>query len=310
MKFTLFLLAGMLGSFVLQAQSLYFNTFGDRKNKPIIFLHGGPGSNSGSFELTTAQKLADKGYYVILYDRRGEGRSIDIPAKYTFQQTFNDLNNIYKKFGLKKATLIGYSFGGLLGILYMEKYSQQVSSLVLISSLCSLQDTYNNILEKSERIFEAKNDTANLRKLKAVAAMNRSSIDFRANCFAFATLNGFFDTPHPNELSVKLNQMITNDTVLMRMKADTSNPASVGFWRNEKYTMLNIYPKIKTIQQKHVNVYAIYGKDDGLFSEDQVNKVRAELSSDAHLKYFDNCSHPAFIDQQELFLEAVSNWIK
>ena len=38
------------------AQEIYTKTFGNSKNKPIIFLHGGPGYNSVSFEATTAQK--------------------------------------------------------------------------------------------------------------------------------------------------------------------------------------------------------------------------------------------------------------
>ena len=49
------------------------------------------------FEGTTAQKLADLGFYVIAYDRRGEGRSADPNATFTYNEAFQDLNAIYKK---------------------------------------------------------------------------------------------------------------------------------------------------------------------------------------------------------------------
>jgi proline iminopeptidase len=57
------------------AQELYSRAFGNAKDTPILFLHGGPGYNCAGFEVSTAQELANNGFYVIVYDRRGEGRS-------------------------------------------------------------------------------------------------------------------------------------------------------------------------------------------------------------------------------------------
>src|SRR5690606_29831600 len=100
----------------------YIKTFGNKKDKPIVFLHGGPGYNAVNFEATTAQKLADKGFYVIVYDRRGEGRSVDSEANYTFKEAFDDINAIYQQYSLTKATVIGHSFGGVVATLFAEQY--------------------------------------------------------------------------------------------------------------------------------------------------------------------------------------------
>src|SRR3972149_184003 len=99
---------------IVNGQELYLKTFGSTKDKPVLFLHGGPGYNCVIFEATTAQKLADNGFYVIIYDRRGEGRSLDTSAKFTFQQTFDDLNRILADFKLEKVNLLGHSFGGIV----------------------------------------------------------------------------------------------------------------------------------------------------------------------------------------------------
>ncbi|MBI2281851.1 MAG: alpha/beta hydrolase, partial [Bacteroidetes bacterium] len=131
----------------VSGQSLYTKSFGDKNNEALIFLHGGPGYNCANFEATTAQKLADEGFYVIVYDRRGEGRSIDNKAKFTFQQTFEDLNSVYKKYDLKTATLIGHSFGGVVATLYAEKYPNRINSMLLVGAPVSLQETFKTIIE-------------------------------------------------------------------------------------------------------------------------------------------------------------------
>ena len=112
-------------TFIVSGQELYVKTFGSNKDKPVLFLHGGPGFNCVTFEATTAQKLADNGFYVIVYDRRGEGRSADTSAKFTFRQTFDDMNNILAKYKIEKVNLIGHSFGGIVATLYAEKYPEK-----------------------------------------------------------------------------------------------------------------------------------------------------------------------------------------
>ena len=87
---------------ILNGQTIYSKAYGESENPVIIFIHGGPRGNSTLFEGTTAEKLAEKGFYVIAYDRRGEGRSIDTTANFTFQEAIDDLNNIYKKYDLIK----------------------------------------------------------------------------------------------------------------------------------------------------------------------------------------------------------------
>ena len=81
MKLFIIFFSLLILSVSIQAQDIYSKAFGNKKGIPVIFLHGGPGFNCVNFEVTTAQKLADKGFYVIVYDRRGEGRSLDDNAK-------------------------------------------------------------------------------------------------------------------------------------------------------------------------------------------------------------------------------------
>lgn len=78
--------------------------------------------------------MRKKFFFVISYDRRGEGRNADLEADFTFNQSFEDTNQIYQKYGVEKASLIGHSFGGDLAILYAEKFPDKINSLIVAST--------------------------------------------------------------------------------------------------------------------------------------------------------------------------------
>lgn len=288
------------------AQSLYSRVFGKKTDDPVIFLHGGPGSSSVYFEATTAQKLADKGYYVVVYDRRGEGRSKDSTATMNYKEFFEDLDRIYQKYQLIRAHLIGFSFGGLVTALYAEKYPEKVKSIILTSALVSQQASYNTILSSVQRIYKHRNDTTNLAVLDKIREMDTNSLAYRTAVFTHASQNGFFSLPDPDTRAQQIYETYKTDTLITRY---VKNERAVEtFWENESQKNIDITPVLKRLTQGKMHVYAIYGKQDGLFSERQIADILG-ITGKSRLKYLDNCSHTVFIDQQEKFLEAVDSWL-
>ncbi|HEX6428642.1 MAG TPA: hypothetical protein VF008_13195, partial [Niastella sp.] len=85
--------------------------------------------------------------------------------------------------------------------------------------------------------------------------------------------------------------------------------APQGFWKNEKYTTIDLTANIKKLQANKIRMYGLYGKEDGLYSSEQVQKLQ-KLLGESNLKYLDNCSHNVFIDQQTQFLEAINTWAR
>jgi len=83
--------------------------------------------------------------------------------------------------------------------------------------------------------------------------------------------------------------------------------APLGFWKNEKYTTIDLTATIKNLLAMKMKVYGLYGKDDGLYSNEQVTSLQQIIGND-HLKYFDHCSHNVMIDQQTQFLKAIKEW--
>lgn len=146
MKILVSIIFTVLSICCVNAQKIYSKAYGNPEGKPVVFLHGGPGYNCENFEATTAQQLADNGYYVIVYDRRGEGRSKDPNAKFTFDETFEDLNAVYQKYGISKSSLIAHSFGGVVATLFAEKYPDKIQSIILVGAPISLQQTFKTII--------------------------------------------------------------------------------------------------------------------------------------------------------------------
>ena len=292
-------------SFLMNGQNLYIKTYGNKNEKPIIFIHGGPSGNSTLFEATTAQKVADKGFYVIVYDRRGEGRSADPDAKFTYEEAFQDLNFILKKYNVKKATLLAHSFGGLVATLYTAKYPQNINSIILAGALFSQQETYDHILNSVSKIASAKNDSDQLNKIKTIQNLNKNSAEYRKACFDLAGENNYFKMPNPTSESKKLySDYETSEFYKTNIR---NKNAPLLFYQNEKKNNIDSRPFLKEIKAKRIPIYAIYGKEDGIFSTEQIASIKKIAD---HFMLIENCSHYLFVDQQNKFLSQIVSWYK
>ncbi len=309
MKSILTIVTIIFTAFAVNAQSLYIKTFGNPKDKPLLFLHGGPGYNAVNFEQSTADKLSKSGFYVICYDRRGEGRSVDTSAKFTFQQTFDDINSILKEMKVTKVTLLGHSFGGMVATLFAEKYPEKVSHIMLIGAPVALQETFNTIIKSSKQLYEAKGDKTNLSYIAMMENMDKSSIEYSSYCFGHAMQNGFYFPKQTTDEAKSIYSTLRSDTLVKKYASKMTFEAPQGFWLNEKYTGIDLTNNIKNIVKLNLPICGIYGKDDGLYSADQIESLKLLIGA-KNVNYLDNCSHNVFIDQQTGFIEVVKKFVQ
>ncbi|MGI4758350.1 MAG: alpha/beta fold hydrolase, partial [Janthinobacterium lividum] len=101
---------------------------------PVVLIHGWP-LTSASWE-SQARVLAENGYRVIAYDRRGFGRSDWAAGGYEYNTLASDLNDLLEALDLRGATLVGFSMGGGEVARYLGTYgSARVSKAVLVSAV-------------------------------------------------------------------------------------------------------------------------------------------------------------------------------
>lgn len=304
MKLLLSILFSLFLSLV-NAQNIYSKAYGNPKNPPVIFIHGGPSGNATLFEGTTAQKMADKGFYVIVYDRRGEGRSKDENATMTFNESFDDLNTLYTTYKLKKANIIAHSFGGIIGTLFTDKFPEKVSSLTLAGALFTQQETYDHILKEAKEHF--KNDPTLLKEIAAVESLDKNSAAYRKRCYEIASKLKFFDMPHPTQESERLRQEYQNGEFYRNNIRNANSP--IKFYQNEPLNNLDNTAVLKEIKRKGILIFAVYGKNDGIFSKKQLADLTAIVGK-KNFKLIDNCSHYLFVDQQDEFLQFIKLKLK
>jgi proline iminopeptidase len=96
---------------------LYWAAYGTAGAPRLLVLHGGPGAHH-DYLLPQMLALADD-YELLFYDQRGGGRSkTDDRTPITWRTHVDDLDGVVDELGVSPLTLVGYSWGGLLAMLY------------------------------------------------------------------------------------------------------------------------------------------------------------------------------------------------
>jgi proline iminopeptidase len=97
---------------------LYWAEWGPADAPPLLLLHGGP---AASHEYLLPQMLAlAEDHRVVTYDQRGGGRSRhdDDRAVIGWRDQVADVGHVAAELRLEPLTIVGYSWGGLLAMLY------------------------------------------------------------------------------------------------------------------------------------------------------------------------------------------------
>src|SRR6266581_8732007 len=100
---------------------------------PVVVLHGGPGAHHDY--LLPQYDLLARGRTLLYYDQRGGGRSpVSRETPVGWREHVADLDALRSHWALDQLTLLAYSWGGLLALLYALEHPDRVARLALVSS--------------------------------------------------------------------------------------------------------------------------------------------------------------------------------
>jgi pimeloyl-ACP methyl ester carboxylesterase len=105
---------------------LYYETYG--QGAPLLLLH----INGGSINIFSNQiPYFSKQYRVIAVDTRAHGKSVDAGDSLTFEMMADDFNALLDSLHLDSCYVLGWSDGGISGLLLALRHPEKVKKLVV-----------------------------------------------------------------------------------------------------------------------------------------------------------------------------------
>ncbi|HEX2898131.1 MAG TPA: alpha/beta hydrolase [Bacteroidia bacterium] len=286
----------------LRAQQLYHKWLGPvGAEKTLVFLHGGPGYNSANFEFDMAPRLAKMGYQVLVYDQRGSGRSEGMTGEFTYPEAVADLHGLLTAKGVKKAYLLGHSFGGTVAVKFADAHADMVAAVVLISAPMDFPACFRAIQANCLEAMDIKEDTIGPKSIKALAAMDTTTLEYSGTNFMYAMSNGLYSPSEDFKSGRKVKAKLARDPLGKWAKKSSFAPVK-GFFEKEHYIMGNHFSLLAEVS-KTVPCYAILGDEDGLFDEAAIKKFQEVLENDVYVLSL--ASHAVFLDDPYGFLDAL-----
>ncbi|MEO7562186.1 MAG: alpha/beta hydrolase [Ferruginibacter sp.] len=105
---------------------MYYEIYGT--GKPLLIIHGNGGSIN---DFSNQIPYFSKEYKVILADSRAQGKSVDTHDSLNYEMMTDDLNALLDELHLDSCFVIGWSDGGINGLLLAMRHPEKVKKLAV-----------------------------------------------------------------------------------------------------------------------------------------------------------------------------------
>lgn len=116
------------GTFLHDGVKLYYETYG--QGQPLLIIHGNGGNIASMWKQIDYFK---RGYKVIAMDSREQGSSGSSPAPLTYEKMADDLAALLDHLTIESAHVLGWSDGGVNGLLLALRHPRKVSKLAAMA---------------------------------------------------------------------------------------------------------------------------------------------------------------------------------
>ena len=184
---------------------LYWTVYGRATSDRLLVLHGGPGAHH-DYLLPQMLALADD-RELIFYDQRGGGRSkTDDRAPITWRTQVDDLDQVVREFELGSPTIVGYSWGGLLAMLYaIESAAGRTQTRPRRLVLIDPAPVTRHFRQAFESDFSSRQNSADVGRLReelAASGLREKDADtYRHRTFELSVAGYFADPRAAHDLT-------------------------------------------------------------------------------------------------------------
>lgn len=249
-----------------------------------VVLHGGPGAHH-DYLLPNFDALAQN-RELIYYDQRGGGRSpVSRETPVGWREHVADLEELRHQWNLSRLTLLGYSWGGLLALLYASEHPDKVERLALVSPAPAWVEARREF----ERRFAARNLAPSLQQqraaLRASGLREADPAAYAQRLFELSVAPYFHDPERARELT----------------------PFRVtGRTQQEVWTSLNGYDLRPTLGRTKIPTLLIQGAED-VIPVEATRQLAELLGAEIHL--LPGSGHVPYIEAYEDFVKLLDNFL-
>jgi len=276
---------------------LYWCRYGEPGAPPLLVLHGGPGAHHDYLlpQMLELARLAG-GHELIFYDQRGGGRSKDESrAPVTWRTHVEDLALVIDELGVDPLSIVGYSWGGMLALLYAIDAARnaamvQPQRLALIDP-APLTREYRDAFEAEKARRERGPAVLAMRDELAASNLRETDPDaYRQRAFELG-VSGYFEDPHR---AAGLTAFRVTGRVQQQVWESLGDFDTLS--ELERWLCPAPYPVLIT-----------HGRQDPIPLE---SSERAARALDARFVVLEHCGHVPYVEQPAALFAALDDFLR
>ena len=268
---------------------VYWARYGRLGAPKLIVLHGGPGADH-RYLLPQMLRLGER-YDLIFYDQRGGGRSkSDVQVPITWRTHVEDLGAVVIEFGLEPLSIVGYSWGAMLALLYTIE--QRINPHLVPPTRLALMNPAPMTREyrrQFEAEFARRQQSPRIVEMREALARSglreRDPAAYRQRAFELSVA-GYFSDPGK-----------ARDLTPFRV---------VGRVQQSVWESLGDFDLIRGLEGVKVPSIVIHGRDDPIPLASSLEAARA---LGTNLVVLDDCGHVPYVEQPERFFSALDTFL-
>lgn len=268
---------------------LYWARYGVPGRPILILLHGGPGADH-RYLLPQMLHLAER-YDLLLYDQRGGGRSrASDNTPVGWRDHVADLASICREFEIRHPAIVGYSWGGMLALLYsitqLDDATLTAPSRLVLMSPAPITTAYRAEFDANLRARGTTPVIADERaRLMASDLRDRDPDAYRQRIFELGVA-GYFANP-------------ANATQLTPFRV-------VGRVQQSTWESLGDFDLRPAIERLDLRSCIVYGSDDPIPA---ASFIDVSLALQTEPVVLDRCGHVPYVEQPQKLWAAIDPFL-
>lgn len=294
-------------------KKIWYEIYGAEYEDTLLYLHGGPGASCLDF-VNQAKALSEK-MKVVIFDQLGVLRSEAIAESesYSMEYQIEMTEELRQLLGIEKWSILGHSYGGMLGVLYAHLHPNSIHKVILeCPSLCFEDSAKSTAEYLSEHIKNLNNKPAAelCEKMKFTDYQDKTEV-----VLDLLTLLGYVtDMKLRNYLhgisfqEYQMSMDTTDITDEMWSKADRhlmklleTQPMPDGLLQKRMQITDSFLPMLTKITAP---VLLISGKYDPVCTKDQIEYIMKNAQN-ATLAIFENSGHFPRIEEAKKYTNTI-----